>query len=154
MGTNPLITDTPIPKIPDCYSNLNYDFLGNHRLIIASNRGPVTFEKDKDGQFHYNRGSGGLITALTGLLQNVDSNWIACAMTEADAEWREGKVSMDEGRDINVSFLTPTRKNMRGITIRLQTRSYGFYSTPCGMYPAPPLLLVKPGRPGKTVMWL
>ncbi len=101
-------------KTPDCYSNLNYDFLKSHRLIIASNRGPVTFEKDEQGHLTYNLGSGGLITALTGLLQNVDSNWIACAMTDADAEWREGKVSMDEGRDINVSFLTPTAQQYEG----------------------------------------
>jgi trehalose 6-phosphate synthase len=114
MGTDLMINDTENSRVPNCYSNLNYDFLANHRLIIASNRGPVTFEKDENGLFHYNRGSGGLITALTGLLQNVDSNWIACAMTEADAEWREGTVSMDEERDINISFLSPTNEEYDG----------------------------------------
>lgn len=107
-------TITTNNQLPHCYSNLNYDFLKNHRLIIASNRGPVTFEQNEQGKLTYNRGSGGLITALTGLLQYVDSNWIACAMTDADAIWSEGTVSMDEGRDINVSFLSPTAEQYDG----------------------------------------
>jgi trehalose 6-phosphate synthase len=48
--------------------------------VLVSNRGPVTF--DVDGSF--TRGSGGLVTALTGLASHRDAVWIASAMTEGD----------------------------------------------------------------------
>ena len=51
-------------------------------LVLVSNRGPVTF--DDDGSF--TRGSGGLVTALTGLASHRDVVWIASAMTDGDIE--------------------------------------------------------------------
>ena len=42
-------------------------------LILVSNRGPVTF--DDDGNFK--RGTGGLVTALTGLAVHREVVWIA-----------------------------------------------------------------------------
>jgi trehalose 6-phosphate synthase len=50
-------------------------------LVLVSNRGPVTFLPDGEVQ----RGSGGLVTALTGLASHRDAVWIASAMTEEDA---------------------------------------------------------------------
>jgi trehalose 6-phosphate synthase len=49
-------------------------------LVLVSNRGPVTF--DVDGSF--TRGTGGLVTALTGLATHREAVWIASAMTEGD----------------------------------------------------------------------
>lgn len=49
-------------------------------LVLVSNRGPVTF--DVDGSF--TRGTGGLVTALTGLATHRDAVWIASTMTEGD----------------------------------------------------------------------
>ncbi|HEY8304044.1 MAG TPA: trehalose-6-phosphate synthase [Solirubrobacteraceae bacterium] len=51
-------------------------------LVLVSNRGPVTFGPDGEVQ----RGSGGLVTALTGLASHRDAVWIASAMSEHDAE--------------------------------------------------------------------
>jgi len=76
-------------------------------LIIAANRGPVTFEVAEDGRLEPQRGEGGLVTALTGLCRQSDSVWVACARTEADAAWRSGVVAMAEGCEIKVQFLTP-----------------------------------------------
>ena len=53
---------------------------GQAPLVLVSNRGPVTF--DVDGSF--TRGTGGLVTALTGLATHRDAVWIASAMTEGD----------------------------------------------------------------------
>jgi len=50
------------------------------RLVLVSNRGPVTFQDDGS----INRGSGGLVTALTGLASHREATWIASAMTAAD----------------------------------------------------------------------
>ena len=51
-------------------------------LVLVSNRGPVTFHADGEVQ----RGSGGLVTALTGLASHREAIWIASAMSEYDAE--------------------------------------------------------------------
>jgi trehalose 6-phosphate synthase len=51
-------------------------------LVLVSNRGPVTFQDDGS----IKRGTGGLVTALTGLASHRDAIWIASAMTERDVE--------------------------------------------------------------------
>ena len=50
-------------------------------LVLVSNRGPVTFQEDGSVQ----RGTGGLVTALTGLASHREVTWIASAMTPTDA---------------------------------------------------------------------
>src|SRR5689334_1424448 len=61
------MTSSPAPRTP---------------LVLVSNRGPVTFHGDGEVQ----RGSGGLVTALTGLASYREVTWIASAMTQQDAE--------------------------------------------------------------------
>jgi trehalose 6-phosphate synthase len=60
----------------------------NAPLVLVSNRGPVTYQEDGSVK----RGTGGLVTALTGLASHRDAIWIASAMTEADT-----KVARDNG---------------------------------------------------------
>src|SRR3978361_749078 len=50
-------------------------------LVLVSNRGPVTFQDDGSVK----RGTGGLVTALSGLASHRDAVWIASALTEGDA---------------------------------------------------------------------
>jgi len=50
--------------------------------VLVSNRGPVTFQADGEVQ----RGTGGLVTALTGLASHREVTWIASAMNDHDAE--------------------------------------------------------------------
>ena len=50
------------------------------KLIVVSNRGPVTFAADGS----LRRSSGGLATALRGLLQHHDVTWIASAISDGD----------------------------------------------------------------------
>lgn len=62
-------------------------------LVLVSNRGPVTFNVDEDGERTEKRGTGGLVTALTGLANHrEDTLWVASTMTEEDA-----KVSAEHG---------------------------------------------------------
>jgi trehalose 6-phosphate synthase len=94
---------------------LQTDFFTNRVLIIAANRGPVTFEMAEDGRLQFQRGEGGLVTALLGLGQHADATWIACAQTEADATWREGSVVLsDYGSAIRVQFLSPEASAYEG----------------------------------------
>ena len=66
-------------------------------LIVASNRGPVTFEPDDSGELSPHRGSGGLVTALVGALQASRGLWVAAAMSEGDREVvaRDGRGLVD-----------------------------------------------------------
>ena len=50
-------------------------------IVLVSNRGPVTFHDDGT----IRRGTGGLVTALTGLASHRRAVWVASAMTDADA---------------------------------------------------------------------
>ena len=54
-------------------------------LVLVSNRGPVTY--GPGGKVE--RGSGGLVTALTGLASHRDVVWIASAMSDEDVEKAE-----------------------------------------------------------------
>jgi trehalose 6-phosphate synthase len=48
-------------------------------LVLVSNRGPVEYGPDG-----VKRGTGGLVTALTGLASHRDALWVASAMTDED----------------------------------------------------------------------
>src|SRR5882724_3940428 len=56
------------------------------QLVLVSNRGPATFERDEQGELKVTRGGGGLVTALTGLVNHRDALWVASAMTDEDVE--------------------------------------------------------------------
>ena len=76
-------------------------------LVLVSNRGPVTYQEDGSVK----RGTGGLVTALTGLASHRDAIWIASAMTDEDVEQseREGgrpfEVEAPEGGTYQVRFV-------------------------------------------------
>lgn len=59
--------------------------LNERPLIVASNRGPVTFTA-QGGGFSARQGSGGLVTAVSAVLQEHQAIWIAAAMTEGDRQ--------------------------------------------------------------------
>jgi trehalose 6-phosphate synthase len=54
------------------------------KLIVVSNRGPVSFGLDADGNRVARRGGGGLVTALRSLVSHHDVTWIASANSEED----------------------------------------------------------------------
>ncbi len=58
--------------------------LTHRNLIIASNRGPVDYRTDEQGNLKSRRGSGGVVTALTAISQYMDLTWVASAMGEGD----------------------------------------------------------------------
>jgi trehalose 6-phosphate synthase len=79
-------------------------------LIVASNRGPVGFERGPDGRLEPHRGSGGLVTALLGAMQEAGGLWVAAAMSEGDREMAErsdgGRIDMQAfGSTYRVRYL-------------------------------------------------
>src|SRR3954451_16630370 len=76
-------------------------------LVLVSNRGPVTFQSDGSVK----RGTGGLVTALTGLASHRDAIWIASAMTDGDVRQSEAhggrpfEIEAPEGGTYHVRFV-------------------------------------------------
>ncbi|MDP8910816.1 MAG: trehalose-6-phosphate synthase [Actinomycetota bacterium] len=68
------------------------------KLIVVSNRGPVSFARDSDGERIARRGSGGLVTALRPLVARHDVTWIASAMGPEDraVAFEHGGEALDE----------------------------------------------------------
>jgi len=58
--------------------------LDGRTLIVASNRGPVTFSVDEHGRFSSRKGSGGVVTAVSAIARDRQPVWIAAAMTDGD----------------------------------------------------------------------
>jgi trehalose 6-phosphate synthase len=54
------------------------------KLIVVSNRGPISYARDEEGARVARRGGGGLVTALRSLVAHHDVTWIASAMTVED----------------------------------------------------------------------
>ncbi len=76
-----------LEPVPDRLSALPDDLLGRDgRLIVVSNRGPLTFldAEGEDATLSAVRGSGGLVTALAELGRHAPVTWVAAAMTAAD----------------------------------------------------------------------
>jgi trehalose 6-phosphate synthase len=84
--------------------------VGRRKLIVVSNRGPVTYGRDA-GERVARRGGGGLVTALRGLVSHHDVTWIASAMSEEDravAEQAGGEAveeSLGNGSDFRLRLV-------------------------------------------------
>lgn len=64
------------------------------RLAVVSNRGPIGFVRTPSGEREVRRGSGGLVSALSGLVRAHDVIWTATALSDEDrvvAEERRGR---------------------------------------------------------------
>jgi trehalose 6-phosphate synthase len=89
--------------------------ISRRSVIIASNRGPITFSKDQNGGLTFRRGTGGLVTALSGLIGEIDATWISCAISEEDKEFLKGQIPFTENQDsINIKFITPDEDTYEG----------------------------------------
>src|SRR5213595_3467281 len=76
---------------------------GRRKLIVVSNRGPVTYARDDGGERTTRRGGGGLVTALRGLVAHHDVTWIASAMSDEDrAVVAEGPIDESLGNGSTV----------------------------------------------------
>jgi trehalose 6-phosphate synthase len=64
---------------------------GRRKLVVVSNRGPVSYTREGDERIA-KRGGGGLVTALRGLLSHHDVTWIASAITDEDRVASQGTI--------------------------------------------------------------
>src|SRR3954449_13455028 len=93
-------------------------------LVLVSNRGPVTYQDDGSVK----RGTGGLVTALTGLASHRDAVWIASTMTDRDAE----VAAEHEGRAVEVESPDGGRYKVRLVASDAEAydRFYNIFANP------------------------
>lgn len=61
-------------------------------LVVVSNRGPVSFQRDPDGELVARRGAGGLVSGIGPLVAGTGATWIAAALSEDDRAAAAGGV--------------------------------------------------------------
>ncbi|MEX0789542.1 MAG: trehalose-6-phosphate synthase [Actinomycetota bacterium] len=87
------------------------EVLKGRSLVIASNRGPVKYEPDEQGELVATRGAGGLVTALTEVMKHADGLWVAAALTSGDRKMvranPDGHLTAQlDGADLRLRYLT------------------------------------------------
>jgi len=89
--------------------------LAGRTLVVASNRGPVTFSYEDDGSFQVRKGGGGLVTAVAAIAREHQPIWVAAAMTEGDraraeVARRAGETLISTGGEgsFRLRFVVPT----------------------------------------------
>ncbi|MER6413621.1 alpha,alpha-trehalose-phosphate synthase (UDP-forming) [Streptomyces humidus] len=59
---------------------------GTAQVLVASNRGPVSYEVGEDGSLHAKRGGGGLVSGLSAIGPDAGALWVCSALTDGDRE--------------------------------------------------------------------
>ncbi|MFF7937013.1 trehalose-6-phosphate synthase [Streptomyces sp. NPDC007940] len=58
----------------------------NARVLVASNRGPVSYDVGDDGSLRARRGGGGLVSGLSAIGPESDALWVCSALSDGDRE--------------------------------------------------------------------
>jgi trehalose 6-phosphate synthase len=53
-------------------------------VLVASNRGPVSYTAEEDGSLRARRGGGGLVSGLSAIGSDADSVWVCAALGDGD----------------------------------------------------------------------
>src|SRR5262245_60642602 len=71
------------------------------RVLIASNRGPVSFSLGDDGKLTSRRGGGGVVAGLSAVAGRAEVLWVCAALNDAD---RAAARAAPDGRlDVSLS---------------------------------------------------
>jgi trehalose 6-phosphate synthase len=74
--------------------------MGGADLVIASNRGPLSFVFDDSGRPVLGDSAGGLAAVLHPLLEGSGATWVACAMSDADRAADDQGLMSQPGLDL------------------------------------------------------
>src|SRR5216683_1925986 len=112
--------------------------LGSGRVLIASNRGPVSFTLGDDGELTGRRGGGGLVSGLSTVAGQADVLWVCAALSEADrAAARSAPVTFHRAYNAvanstlwfvhHMLYDTPNKPDF-GLTFRREWESFRAYN--------------------------
>ncbi|GAB3717690.1 alpha,alpha-trehalose-phosphate synthase (UDP-forming) [Nocardiopsis oceani] len=73
------------------------------QILIASNRGPVSFSTADDGSLEHRRGGGGLVSGMISVASEIDSLWVCAALSEPDrrAAAEAPQARLDRAHDLD-----------------------------------------------------
>lgn len=75
---------------------------GAHHILVASNRGPVTYEVHEDGSLRARRGGGGLVSGLSAIGPEAGTLWVCSALGAGDREAVRRGVAEDGVRMLDI----------------------------------------------------
>ncbi|MER6347609.1 alpha,alpha-trehalose-phosphate synthase (UDP-forming) [Streptomyces sp. NPDC001595] len=75
---------------------------GAAQVLVASNRGPVSYEVRDDGSLHARRGGGGLVSGLSAIGPDADALWVCSALGDGDREAVRRGVGEDGVRMLDI----------------------------------------------------
>ena len=79
-------------------------------ILLASNRGPISFTVEDDGTLTPRRGGGGLVSGLSAIGDEIESVWVCAALSEGDrAATRQGKLGDPSVRMLDIDAGTFAR---------------------------------------------
>lgn len=81
-------------------------------LVVASNRGPLSFSLDDSGKPVPAGSAGGLAAALSPMLAGSGASWVACAMSEADRAAAAQGLMTDGGIELHTVEPSPDTYRM------------------------------------------
>ena len=89
----------------------------DQRLVVVSNRGPLSFKRTRAGEWRANRGSGGLVTALAEVGRLAPVTWVSAAMDTADRAARE---TLDQGAEASAALRKVIAAELPGQDLELR----------------------------------
>lgn len=72
------------------------------QVLVASNRGPVSYTVDEDGSLRAGRGGGGLVSGLSAIGSDADALWVCSALSDGDREAVRRGVGEDGVRMLDI----------------------------------------------------
>lgn len=75
---------------------------GAAQVLVASNRGPVSYEVGDDGSLRAKRGGGGLVSGLSAIGPDADALWVCSALSDGDREAVRREVGEDGVRMLDI----------------------------------------------------
>jgi len=68
---------------------LAQEVFDDRRLVVAANRGPITFQRTSSGKVRRRRGTGGVVSAVSAISRYVNPVWVCSPMSDLDREMAE-----------------------------------------------------------------
>ncbi|MFF5519340.1 alpha,alpha-trehalose-phosphate synthase (UDP-forming) [Streptomyces coeruleorubidus] len=75
---------------------------GAAQVLVASNRGPVSYTVSEDGSLDAKRGGGGLVSGLSAIGSDADALWVCSALSDGDREAVRRGVGEDGVRMLDI----------------------------------------------------
>lgn len=88
-------------------------------VLVASNRGPVSYTLHEDGTLGSKRGGGGLVSGLSAIGPETDAVWVCAALSEGDRE-----AARRSGGELDLADTGGRRVHMLGIDPQTHAEAY------------------------------